>query len=53
MTEQRKELMPYKNELPSHYWEPYWETRDDEDVSRPEQEDEDNGLYGDEPLPFE
>ena len=51
MTEQRKELMPNKNELPSHYREPYWETRDDEDVSRPEQED--NGLYGDEPLPFD
>ena len=49
--EKRKELMPNKNELPSHYWEPYWETRDDEDVSRPEQED--NGLYGDEPLPFD
>ncbi len=52
MAEQRKELMPYKNELPSRCWEPYWEDPDDEDLERMEREYEGSEL-DDEPLPFE
>ena len=28
--EQRKELMPTRNELPSYMWIPYWEPETDE-----------------------
>lgn len=48
MSEQRKELMSDKHELPSRYWEIGWEDQEDK-----EPEGEYTPNYDEEELPFE
>ena len=49
MTEQRKEMLPDRHDLPSRFWEP---EPDEEDLDRMQRQYE-GSEHDDEPLPFE